>query len=188
MNENLSEESNFYTGKTGFHLNLSADYFGKLWYSLTLIGCGHLGINTLNKKLKSKLLQLLQNKCTPFFFNLSNRVHIGLTELEKINWLPVNVCFKQCICLFQTVYLLTNILIFQQHDSFIYQWCTYCLFLLFFFHQTISLKKMKNAFLFCLESSFHSWDFSFFSFYSKFCISISPLFYLLVTALEDDWI
>ena len=50
----------------------------------------------LNKSLKKKL-QTLQNKCIRFCLNLNNRDHIGLTEFEKINWLPINDCFEQCI-------------------------------------------------------------------------------------------
>ena len=50
----------------------------------------------LNKSLKKKL-QTLQNKCICFCLNLNIRDHIGLTEFEKINWLPINNCFEQCI-------------------------------------------------------------------------------------------
>ena len=50
----------------------------------------------LNKGLKKKL-QTLQNKCVRFCLNLNNRDHIGLTEFEKINWLPINDRFEQCI-------------------------------------------------------------------------------------------
>ena len=50
----------------------------------------------LNKSLKKKL-QTLQNKCIRFCLNLNNRDHIGLTEFEKINWLPINDRFEQCI-------------------------------------------------------------------------------------------
>ena len=50
----------------------------------------------LNKSLKKKL-QTLQNKCIRFCLNLNNRDHIGLTEFEKINWLPINDHFEQCI-------------------------------------------------------------------------------------------
>ena len=38
-----------------------------------------------------------QNKCIRFCLNLNNRDHIGLTEFEKINWLPINDHFEQCI-------------------------------------------------------------------------------------------
>ena len=40
---------------------------------------------------------LLQNKCTRFCLNLNNRAHTGLTGFEKINWLPINDRFEQCI-------------------------------------------------------------------------------------------
>ena len=48
-------------------------------------------------KAKSKL-QKLQNKCICFCLNLDSETHIGLTEFEKINWLPINDRFEQCIC------------------------------------------------------------------------------------------
>ena len=50
----------------------------------------------LNKSLKKKL-QTLQSKCIHFCLNLNNRDHNGLTEFEKINWLPINDRFEQCI-------------------------------------------------------------------------------------------
>ena len=50
----------------------------------------------LNNRLKSKL-QILQKKCIRFCLNLDSKVHIGLTEFEKINWLPINDRFEQCI-------------------------------------------------------------------------------------------
>ena len=50
----------------------------------------------LNKSLKKKL-QRLQNKYIRFCLNLNNRDHIGLTDFEKINWLPINDRFEQCI-------------------------------------------------------------------------------------------
>ena len=61
------------------------DYACSAWYP------------NLNNRLKSKL-QILQNKCIRFCLNLNNRAHIGLTEFEKINWLPINDQFEQCIC------------------------------------------------------------------------------------------
>ena len=51
----------------------------------------------LNSRLKLKL-QILQNKCIYFCLDLNNRAHIGLAEFEKINWLPINDRFEQCIC------------------------------------------------------------------------------------------
>ena len=50
----------------------------------------------LNNRLKSKL-QILQNKSIRFCLNLDSKTHIGLTEFEKINWLPINDQFEQCI-------------------------------------------------------------------------------------------
>ena len=52
----------------------------------------------LNKSLKKKL-QTLQNKCIRFCLNLNNRDHIGLTEFEEINWLPITDHFDHCISL-----------------------------------------------------------------------------------------
>ena len=45
----------------------------------------------------NKSLQTLENKCICFCLNLNNRDHIGLTKFEKLNWLPINDHFKQCI-------------------------------------------------------------------------------------------
>ena len=61
------------------------DYACSVWYP------------NLNNRLKSKL-QILQNKCISFYLNLNRRAHIGLTEFEKINWLPINERFEKCIC------------------------------------------------------------------------------------------
>ena len=63
----------------------------------------------LNKSLKKKL-QTLQNKCICFCLNLNIRDHIGLTEFEKINWLPINDCFKQCISSATFKFLITGVL------------------------------------------------------------------------------
>ena len=50
----------------------------------------------LNKRLKSRL-QILQNKYICFCLNLDSKAHIGLTRFEKINGLPKNDRFEQCI-------------------------------------------------------------------------------------------
>ena len=50
----------------------------------------------LNNRLKSKL-QILQNKCIRFCLNLDSKTHIGLTKFAKINRLPINDRFEQCI-------------------------------------------------------------------------------------------
>ena len=55
---------------------LHFDYACSAWYP------------NLNNRLKSKL-QILQNKCIQFSLNLDSKAHIGLTEFEKINWLPI---------------------------------------------------------------------------------------------------
>ena len=50
----------------------------------------------LNKALKIKL-QIARNKCVRFCLLLGNRSHIGIKELEKINWLNINDRVEQCI-------------------------------------------------------------------------------------------
>ena len=60
------------------------DYACSAWYP------------NLNKAIKSKL-QCAQNKCIRFCLQLGNRKHIGLNELENINWLNINDRFEQCI-------------------------------------------------------------------------------------------
>ena len=55
-----------------------------------------LGNKNLTNRSKSKL-QIRQNKCICFCLNLNSRAHIGLTEFAKINWLPINDQFEQCI-------------------------------------------------------------------------------------------
>ena len=60
------------------------DYACSAWYP------------NMNNRLKAKF-QILQNKCICFCLNLDSKAHIGLTEFEKINWLPINDRFKQCI-------------------------------------------------------------------------------------------
>ena len=57
------------------------DYTYSAWYP------------NLNKSLKKKL----HNQYVHFCLKLNNKDHTGLTEFEKINWLPINDCFKQCI-------------------------------------------------------------------------------------------
>ena len=60
------------------------DYACSAWYP------------NLNNRLKSKL-QILQNKCIRFCLKLNSKAHIGLTESEKINLLPINDRLEQCI-------------------------------------------------------------------------------------------
>ena len=40
----------------------------------------------------------MQNKCIRFCLRLGKRTHVGVNEFEKLNWLPVEERFKQCIC------------------------------------------------------------------------------------------
>ena len=40
----------------------------------------------------------MQNKCIRFCLQLDNRSHIGLNELEKINWLNTNDRYRQNLC------------------------------------------------------------------------------------------
>ena len=44
-----------------------------------------------------KRLQTSQNKCIRYCLTLKNRDHIDKTHFEKINWLPVEKRFEQCI-------------------------------------------------------------------------------------------
>ena len=60
------------------------DYACAVWYP------------NLNKKFKTKL-QTLQNKSVRFCLQLDNRTHVGITEFKKINWLPVDYRFRQCL-------------------------------------------------------------------------------------------
>ena len=49
-----------------------------------------------NKKYKNKL-HVLQNKCIRFCLQLDNREQIGIEHFDKINWLPIDQRFKQCL-------------------------------------------------------------------------------------------
>ena len=50
----------------------------------------------LNKKYRNKL-QVLQNKCIHICLQLNNGQHIGTEQFEKINWLPIDQRFTQCL-------------------------------------------------------------------------------------------
>ena len=39
----------------------------------------------------------LQNNCIRFCLQLNNRDHIGTKHFDKINWLPTDQRFKQCL-------------------------------------------------------------------------------------------
>ena len=60
------------------------DYACSVWYP------------NLNKRIKNKL-QTLQNKCIRFCLSLDDRTHVGFAEFDKINWLPVDYRFRQCL-------------------------------------------------------------------------------------------
>ena len=60
------------------------DYACSVWYP------------NLNKKFKTKL-QTLQNKWVRFCLQLDNSAHTGITEFKRINWLPVDYRFRQCL-------------------------------------------------------------------------------------------
>ena len=53
----------------------------------------------LDKKYKSKL-QILQSKCIRFCLQLDIKAHIGTENFDKINWLPIDRRFKQCLSTF----------------------------------------------------------------------------------------
>ena len=50
----------------------------------------------LNKTYKNKS-QVLQDKCIRFCLKLVSREHIGTEHFDKINWLPIDERFKQCL-------------------------------------------------------------------------------------------
>ena len=50
----------------------------------------------LTKKLKDKL-QVTQNKCITFCLKLQREEHISNEHFQKLNWLPINQMFKQCV-------------------------------------------------------------------------------------------
>ena len=54
------------------------------------------GTQTWQKKLKDKL-QVTQNKCIRFCLKLQCREHISNKLFQKLNWLPINQRFKQCV-------------------------------------------------------------------------------------------
>ena len=60
------------------------DYAWSVWYP------------NLNKRFKTTL-QTLQNKCVRFCLQLDKRAHVGITEFKKINQLPVDYRFRQCL-------------------------------------------------------------------------------------------
>ena len=60
------------------------DYACSAWYP------------NLNKNLTKKM-QIAQNKCIRFCLGLDNRTHIGVNEFKKINWLPVENRYEQCV-------------------------------------------------------------------------------------------
>ena len=50
----------------------------------------------LSKKLKDKL-QVTQNKCIRFCLKLQSSEHISNEHFHKLNWLPINQRFQQCV-------------------------------------------------------------------------------------------
>ena len=60
------------------------DYAFTVWYP------------DLSKKLKDKL-QVTQNKCIRFCLKLQSREHISNEHFHKLNWLPINQRFQQCV-------------------------------------------------------------------------------------------
>ena len=51
-------------------------------------------------KYLTKKLTVAQNKCIRFCLRTNNRKHIGYSEYEQINWLPVEHRFQQTVCTF----------------------------------------------------------------------------------------
>ena len=54
------------------------------------------GTQNLTKKLKDKL-QVTQNKWIRFCLKLQSREHISNEHFHKLNWLPINQRFQQCV-------------------------------------------------------------------------------------------
>ena len=50
----------------------------------------------LNKNYKNKM-QVWQNKCLHFCLQSDNRDHVGTEHFDKINCLPIDQSFKQCL-------------------------------------------------------------------------------------------
>ena len=50
----------------------------------------------LSKKFKTKL-QVVQNKCVRYCLRLEKMEHVGFNEFKKLNWLPVEQRFNQCL-------------------------------------------------------------------------------------------
>ena len=65
-------------------------------YSLISIMHAQFGTptSTKNSKLSYKLFK---NKYVRFCLQLDNRTDVGITEFKKINWLPVDYRFRQCL-------------------------------------------------------------------------------------------
>ena len=42
-------------------------------------------------------MQVIQNKCTRFCFQLNNRENIETEHFGKVNWFPIDQRFKQCL-------------------------------------------------------------------------------------------
>ena len=40
----------------------------------------------------------MQNKCVRFCLQLGKMTHVGFNEFDKLNWLPVEKRFNQCLC------------------------------------------------------------------------------------------
>ena len=53
-------------------------------------------VNLLKQEIKVKIANTVK-KLVQLFLNINIRAHIGLTDFEKLNWLPVNDRLEQCI-------------------------------------------------------------------------------------------
>ena len=58
--------------------------------------CSSAWYPNLTKKLKDKL-QVTQNRCIRFCLKLKSREHISNENFHKMNWLPINQRFRQCV-------------------------------------------------------------------------------------------
>ena len=93
----LTVDLGFCTEQIDFCCNLFVDYFATLFVdyfeatSLCLLSTIFQSKNRLKQAYK------YLKKCIRFCLNVNSKAHIGLTEFEIINWLPINDRFEQCI-------------------------------------------------------------------------------------------
>ena len=83
--EKTSQMPKFSIKKITFVSINSMDYACSSWY------------HGLQKNLKKHKLQILQNKTIRFVLDLTPRSHIGYSEFNRVNWLPVRFTVQQIV-------------------------------------------------------------------------------------------